>query len=147
MLPVGKYTALVLLPLILTYFLAFLRMVERRLNFHQERPTVFSFLSVRDAALVTLGLDISALVQAASSVLLAKSQFSLFPLVTISSSLLLVHLSLFLRTVLLHKRRGKDYPSNFIQGVTDATVAMTILMTNATTIIGLLQATMDGLLL
>jgi len=57
--PFDATNAAIILPLLLMYLLVFLRMIERRQIPYDEQTSVWSILRIRDAALVTLTLDLA----------------------------------------------------------------------------------------
>ena len=137
--PIESTYLAVMLPALLMYMLVILRMVERRQVPFESRSSVWAILSIRDAALVTLALDISEVAQGLIPYVIHRER----PLpLAIASLLFALHVSVFL--VASSHQRNHDRSSldsgGLTRGALNTYFALTLLMTNAVTIINVVQA-------
>lgn len=135
------------LPIILAYLLMALRIFERRFNREESEKDWgsigFNLINIRDAALVTLALDLSELLNTYTSASvgeISSSQPQDFLLLTI---LLLFHLTVLFTGMSYKKREISEVNylrSRAFNRLFQLYLALIILMTNAVTIKGLMGA-------
>lgn len=132
----------VLLPLFLMYLLVTIRMFERRKIPYEKRTSVWSILSIRDAVLVTLALDVSEISSGFMSAFVDK--YEILP-IAVATMLLTVHMMVYFlfTTKLIH---NESQPTkNSTRSILDVYFALTLLMTNAVTILDVMRALGKGL--
>lgn len=127
-----------LLPVLLMYLLVTLRMVERMQTPFEERANVWSILSVRDAALVTLALDVSELSGGLASVLVRESPMQLQ--IGVAGVLLALHLMTYLLATRRHLFSDESRSKYSTRSILNAYFALTLLMTNAVTLMDIMRA-------
>lgn len=122
----------IFLPIGLTYLLILIRFIERSATLSRSFYRPLAFLSVRDAALVTMALDVSALTSVIS-LDMVDAQLRLQLL--IPAALLALHISIYALT--LKREIGPD-PERLSPHVGNALLnayfAFTLLMTNSETV-------------
>jgi hypothetical protein len=140
MVPFNSTYIAVALPIILLYLLVIIRVAERRRKSSEGIFSLGSFVSIRDAGLMTLALDASEIASNLGPFIYNKeSSISLM----IAAVLLFVHLSIFLLSNKLIRNRELNFQysrSNFSRNALDTYIAFSLLITNAMTIVLVIQA-------
>lgn len=131
-----------ILPLLLMYLLVILRMIERRQVPSEYRSSVWSILSVRDAALVTLALDLSEVVGSFVPSLAFRESPLQF---VIPGALLALHLLVYFLATTRTLHRENPPSNNSLRSILDVYFALTLLMTNAVTLMDIMRALGKGL--
>lgn len=137
---ISLYLAL-LLPLFLTYLLIALRTVEKRRLPDAVRSTDRSILSVRDAALTTIALDVSALVGNFNPYTLPYS----LELLALPLALFFAHMMAFLYVMRVRSDRYRDERTPSTSRVMEAYLSLMLLMTNAVTLLDIMHVLRRGL--
>lgn len=124
------------------YMLVASRMLERRKMPERDRYSLSSIINVRDAALVTIALDISELPGALGNAF--KYDSSQLPSAMIIVALLL-HMMAYFTVCRLHSKSEVTRSKSLTQNIFNMYVALTLLMTNAVTLMDIMQAMGKGL--
>ena len=122
----------IFLPIGLLYLLMLLRIFERTLTRGRDFASPLVFFSVRDAALVTMALDVSALIGAITPDMAdAHLRLQLF----IPAGLLALHISIYALTLRREAAFDPERPRFRASSVLlNAYFAFTLLMTNSETV-------------
>lgn len=124
------------------YMLVASRMFERRKTSERDRYSLFSIINIRDAALVTIALDISELPGAFGNALKHDS-FQLPAAMIIVA--LTFHVLAYFTVSRLHLKSEVTRSKSLTQNILNMYVALTLLMTNAVTLMDIMQAMGKGL--
>lgn len=147
-----EFVSLVLimgLPIILAYLLVIIRIVERRFvgYKHEEGrlPLLFSYtlIDIRDAALVTLALDFAEIIRAYSQSNLINVSENIHRDFLIISVLIVFHMTTLFMGLTFRKREMSEssyLKSSAFNRMLQLYLAITILVTNAVTIKGIMGA-------
>lgn len=136
------YYSVVFLPVLLMYLLVALRMLERRKILLRDRPSFLSIVSVRDAALVTVALDLSELVGTFEGVFDFEG-FSI-PFVMVLS-ILLFHIIVYIKIVGFFSGSEGVRSKNPTRNILNMYFALALLMTNSVTVMDIMRAMGEGL--
>lgn len=131
-----------LLPILLMYMLVALRVFERRKTLEGDGYSTLSIINVRDAALVTIALDISELLGAFEDSFMYDGSQLPFAVVVVALSL---HVMAYFTLVRLQSSRDIRPSKSSTQNIFNMYVALTLLMTNAVTLMEIMQAMGKGL--
>ena len=135
-----SYTV-ILLPIPLMYVLIAVRMLDRRDSSRQGRYRLGSSVNIRDAALIAIALDVSELAGVLQDGL---SQGNMLPISMIAVALSF-HMLAYMGVSRIYFRLEGFLSRSATRSVMTLYVALTLLMTNAVTLMDIMQAMGKGL--